>query len=187
MKINLKMALMVAAAALLTACGSSDNTTQTFVAASDTTLPANAATVPAVNGTAFTYPGGVPALSTTGTTTVAMTVSPATSTFTISSAGQGTASGNLTFGSCIFAVTSSTFPAGHPLALGQTVTVNPCNMNVNTAGAVANGVGTSRSVALVLGAASSAGASVTISVNAGGQLTLNGVAVGTITLTPVSG
>jgi hypothetical protein len=60
-------------------------------------------------------------------------------------------------------------------------------MNVNTAGAVANGVATSRSVALVLGAASSAGASVTVGVNAGGQLTLNGNIVATVVLTPVSG
>jgi hypothetical protein len=91
------------------------------------------------------------------------------------------------FGSCIFAVTSSNFAAGHPLALGQTVTVNPCNVDVNTTGAVANGVATSRSVALLLGAAASAGSSVIISVTAGGALTLNGSNVGTVTLTPVSG
>lgn len=187
MKINLKMAFVVAAAALLTACGSSDEPAPTFIVASDTTLPANGTIVQAISGTAFTFPSGVPGLGTTGTTTVAMSGSAATPTFTISSAGQGTATGNLTFGSCIFAVTSSTFPAGHALALGQTVTVNPCNMNVGTAGAVANGVGQSRSIALILGAASSANNSVTVGVNAGGQLTLNGNSVGTVTLTPVSG
>ena len=187
MKINLKMALVVAAAALLTACGSSDNPAPTFVVASDTTLPANGTIVQAVSDTPFTFPGGVPALGTTGTTTVVLSGSAATPTFAISKFGEGTATGKLAFGSCIFAVTSSTFPAGHALAQGQTVTVNPCNFNVGTAGAVANGVGQSRSIALLLGAASSAGASVTVGVNAGGQLTLNGNAVGTVTLTPVSG
>lgn len=187
MKINLRMALVITAAVVLSACGSSDGPAPTFVVASDTTLPANGTIVQAVSDTAFTFPGGVAALGTTGTTTVVLSGSAATPTFTISKFGEGTATGKLTFGSCIFAVTSSTFPAGHALALGQTVTVNPCNMNVGTAGAVANGVGTSRSIALVLAAASSAGTSVTVSVNAGGQLTLNGNAVGTVTLTPVSG
>lgn len=117
---------------------------------------------------------------------MAFTSTGTTPAFSIVAEG-GTATGTTTFGSCIFAVTSSTFPAGHRLALGQTVTVNPCNMNVNTAGAVANGVATSRSVALVLGAAASAGSSVTVGVNPGGQLSLNGNIVTTVTLTPVSG
>ena len=75
----------------------------------------------------------------------------------------------------------------HPLALGQTVTVNPCTVNANTTGAVANGQATSRSVALVLGAAASANSTVTVGVNAGGQIVLNGALVTTIQLTPVSG
>jgi hypothetical protein len=73
------------------------------------------------------------------------------------------------------------------LAVGKTVTVNPCNINVNSKGLAANGQGVSRSIALVLGAAASAGVPVTVGVNPGGQLTLNGREVGTVTLVPVTG
>ena len=153
---------------------------------SNTTVAASATTAAAVANTPFSFPSGVSALGTTGATTVQFTSSSATPAFNIASGGN-TATGATTFGSCIFAETSSTFPAGHALALGQTVTVNPCSLNIATAGAVANGQATTRSAALLLGAAASANATVTVSVNAGGQLTLNGNSVGTVTLTPVSG
>lgn len=157
-----------------------------LVAPANVPLAAAPTTVAAVEDIPFAFPAGVPALGTTGATTVAFTSTGTTPAFSIAADG-GTATGTTTFGSCIFAVTASTFPAGHALSLGQTVTVNPCNMNVNTAGAVANGVATTRSVALVLGAAASSGASVVVAVTAGGALTLNGNSVATVTLTPVSG
>ncbi|WBY03641.1 hypothetical protein PE066_08940 [Ramlibacter tataouinensis] len=145
----------------------------------------NSTVTAAVVSQPFVFDAGVPALGTIGATTLVFTDAAATPAFAISADGS-TASGTTTFGSCIFTVRASTFPPGHPLALGQTVTVNPCNIRVNTAGAVANGVATSRSVALLLGAAASAGASVTIGVTAGGSLSLNGHIVTTITLTPVT-
>ncbi len=183
---NIKLVFSaVAAAALLGACGGGSSD-PILVASADAAVPVNATVVAAVAGTSFAFPSGVPALGTTGETTLAFSGTAASPGFSVGSGGN-TASGSAAFGSCIFAVTNSTFPAGHPLATGQTVTVNPCNMSVNTTGAVANGVATSRSVALLLGAASSAGASVVVAVNAGGQLTLNGSSVGTVTLTPVSG
>lgn len=175
----------VAAAALVAACGGGSST-PILVASTDAVVPAAAPVVAAVAGVPFTFPSGVPALGTTGSTTIAFSGTAAAPGFGISSGGN-TASGTAAFGSCIFAVTSSNFPAGHPLSLGQTVTVNPCNLSVNTTGAVANGVATTRSVALLLGAANSAGASVVVAVTAGGALTLNGASVATITLTPVSG
>jgi hypothetical protein len=73
------------------------------------------------------------------------------------------------------------------MRVGQVITVDPCNINVNTKGATANGVATSRAIALVLGAASSSGATITVGVNPGGQLTLNGNLAGTVTLVPVTG
>jgi len=178
--------LAMAAAVVLSACGSSDDDGVTMVAASDTTLAASPTTTAAVAGTPFAFPTGVPAFGTTSTTTVAFTSTATTPAFSISSGGN-TATGTTTFGSCIFAITASTFPAGHALAAGNTITVNPCNMSVNTTGAVANGVATTRSVALLLGAAASSGQSAVVQVNPGGQLTLNGQSVGTVTLTPVTG
>ena len=178
------VALAAISVAALVACGG--GTDPVLVAASDTDVSVAPAVAAALVNTPFAFPSGVAALGTTAATTIQFTNSAATPAFSVASGGN-TATGVTTFGSCIFAVTSSTFPAGHPLALGQTVTVNPCNMNVNAAGAVANGVGVTRSVALVLGAASSSGASVVVAVTAGGALTLNGNSVATVTLTPISG
>jgi len=183
MKKLLALAL-VAGTAMLSACSSGDDETA-MVVASDTVLAVNPTTAAAVKDTPFTF-SSVPALGTTATTTVAFTSTATTPAFSIASGGS-TATGTTTFGSCIFAITASTFPAGHALAAGQTVTVNPCNMSVNTTGAAANGVATTRSVALLLGAAASSGQSAVVAVNAGGQLTLNGNSVGTVTLTPISG
>ena len=185
MKKTLSILLTTLIAVTFVACGGGSDT-PAQVAAADAALPAAPATTAAVANTPFAFPAGVPSFGTTATTTVAFTNTSTTPAFSIASGGN-TASGTTTFGSCHFLVTASTFPAGSPLAVGQTVTVNPCNLNVNTAGATANGVATTRSVALLLGAASSAGASVTVAVNPGGQLTLNGNSVGSVTLAPVTG
>jgi hypothetical protein len=176
---------LIAGTALLSACGGGSDDPP-LVAASNATLAVNPVAAVAVAQTPFAFPAGVPDLGTTAATTVVFTSTASSPAFSIASGGA-TATGVTTFGSCVFAITSSTFPAGHRLAQGNVITVNPCNLNVGTAGAQANGVGASRSVALQLGAAASSGASVTVAVNPGGQLTLNGTSVGTVTLTPVSG
>lgn len=191
--------LVTVAAVLAVSVASSackdDATAPQKMVATNTSLAMNSTITNALVGTTFTFAGGAGVLSPTLANqnlalAFAGTENAPTALITITSptgAAVGTATANLTFGSCIFAVTNSSFPAGHALANGQTVVVNPCNVNIGTAGAVANGVATTRSIALVLGAAASAGQSVTVSVNAGGQLTLNGRGVGTVTLVPVSG
>lgn len=184
-KKTLSLILIPLLASALVACGGGSSAPVQVVTA-DPALPASPTMTAALVNTPFAFPSGVPSFGTTATTTLAFTSTATTPAFSISSEGK-TATGSTTFGSCIFAVTSSTFPAGHALSLGQTVVVNPCNMNVNAAGATANGVGVTRSVALVLGAAASSGASVVVAVTAGGALTLNGNSVATVTLTPVSG
>ena len=173
----------------LSACGGGDEPPPVLVAPAAVNLAASPATTTAVAATPFSFPSGVAELGTTAPTTIVFTAPAGTTTtpaFSIASEGN-TATGTTTFGSCIFAITASTFPAGHRLALGNTVVVNPCNINVQTAGVQATGVSASRSVALALGSAVSAGSSVTVQVNPGGQLTLNGSSVGTVTLTPVTG
>jgi hypothetical protein len=186
MKKLLGLIVAVGASALLVACGSGGDDSQPLGVATNPVVATNSTVAASVVAVPFAFPTGVPALGTTAATTVTFTSTSTAPAFNISSGGA-TATGTTSFGSCIFAVTASTFPAGHALSLGQTVVVNPCNMNVNAAGAVANGVGVTRSVALVLGAAASSGASVVVAVTAGGALTLNGNSVATVTLTPVSG
>jgi len=171
-------------AAILVACGGGGDQLQQ--ATSDTTLAANGTTASAVANTKFSFPSGVLGLGTSAATDVTFTSSSSTPSFSISSGGN-TATGTTTFGSCIFTVTSSNFPAGSALAQGQTVTVNPCNLSVSTAGKTANGVAVSSSVLLYLGTAKSMGATATVGVSPSGALTLNGNVVATITLTPVTG
>lgn len=181
--------LSVFTAVALTGCGGGGGGGEpppVLVAPPQVNVAAAPTTVAAVEDVPFTFTAGVPELGTTGTTTLAFTDTSTTPAFSIVAEG-GTATGTTTFGSCIFAITASTFPAGHRLALGAVVTVNPCNINVNTAGLQATGVAASRSVALALGSAVSSGNSVTVQVNPGGQLVLNGNSVGTVTLTPVTG
>lgn len=187
-------AVVVSAGLMSAACKDDSTSPKPMVAAADAVLPANTTVVTAVSGTAFNFTGGAGAIATEvagqnlrltfGGTSTAPTAAMVITTS--AGATTGTVTTNVTFGSCIFAVTASTFPTGSRLAVGQVITVNPCNINVNTAGQQANGVSASRSVALQLGSAVSSGASVTVQVNPGGQLVLNGQTVGTVTLTPVT-
>ncbi len=186
MKKILSAILTLLVASTLVACGGGGGTAQVQAAAADTVLPASAATVALVPNTAFQFPSGVTSFGTTSTTTVAFTSASATPTFSISSDGN-TATGDTTFGSCHFHITASTFLPPSPLAVGNTITVNPCNLNANTHGQLANGQGQSRSIALLLGSALSSGTPITISINEGGQVTINGQSAGTVTLTPVTG
>lgn len=178
-------ALAAVSVAALVACGGGGSD-PVMVAAGDTTINVAPAVAAAVANTDFTFASGVAALGTTAATTVKFTSTSTTPAFSISS-GANTATGTTTFGSCIFVVSNSNFPAGHPLANGQTVTVNPCGIGVNTAGMTANGRATSSRVALVLGSAASTGQSVPVGISSSGQLILNGAGVASITLTPVTG
>lgn len=193
MKKLMQWAIALCSAAMLTGCGGGGGGDAARTVTADANLAINPtsgpALVSAIADETFTFADGVPAFGTTASTSVEFSAPPTPSAapgFSISSGGN-TATGTVAFGSCIFRITASSFPDGHALAEGETITVNPCNLNVNVRGATANGQATSRSVALLLGAAASAGATVTVAVTPGGQLTLNGVAAGTVTLSPITG
>jgi hypothetical protein len=186
-KMKSTMLIAVCAAALAACGGGSDSApTVTLVAASDTSVNVNPTVAAALVNTSFSFPSGAPALGTTAATTIQFTNTATAPAFSITSGGN-TASGTTTFGSCIFRVSNSSFPLGHPLANGQTVTVDPCSANINTTGAVANGVATSRNVALLLGTAASSGVTVLVGVNTSGQLILSGAVIANIALTPATG
>lgn len=187
-------AAVIAAVVVPVACHKESTTAPQMQVATNTTLPASAAATTAVAGTPFSFAGGAGAISSslTGqnlTVTFGGTAAAPTASMVFTPAAGGTGGSviaDVTFGSCIFRISAVSGSVG-TLAVGQTITVNPCNFNIGTAGVLANGVAASRSIALLLGAASSSNSTVTVSVNAGGQLTLNGQAVGTVTLVPVSG
>lgn len=185
--LSLLLALVMATA--LAGCGGGGgggSGAPVLVVATDTTLAASPTTAAAVVNESFKFAAGVASFGTTATTTVVFTSTATTPAFSINSDGH-TATGTTTFGSCIFTITQSTFPAGSPLSVGNTITVDPCNLTVATAGQAASSPAETTSVALVLGAAASSGTDVTVDINEGGQIILNGTTTGTVTLTPVTG
>jgi hypothetical protein len=105
-------------------------------------VPVNAGVATAVANKPFTFASGVPAFGTTTSTTVTLTSASAAK---IDSGGKTAATG-LRFGSCIYTVMTSTFVAPSPLAMGQTITVSPCDMKLNDM---------TNNASLTLGAASS--------------------------------
>lgn len=187
MKTNLKMALLITAAAVLTACGSSDST-PARVATADTTVAANPATTAAVYKLPLTFSSGVPELGTTGSTSVTFTA-PSAGTepaFTIAS-GQGTASGSTAFGSCIFKVSSSTFAAAHVLGAGKTLTVAPCEFTINTKGMAADGNNVKRKLKIRFGRTESDGQDVDTKVDSDGNVKVNDQDEGKTSVTDVTG
>ena len=181
-----KLAILATSVVLLAACGGTDPTPAPLpVASANATVNTNATIASAVANTPFTF-GAVPALGTTAATTLAFTSTGTTPAFSISSGGA-TATGTTNFGSCIFVVASSNFPAGHPLANGATVTVNPCTLNIATAGQPADSIARPRSTTLQLGGTTSTGQSVAITINSNGTVTINNTAAGNVTLVQISG
>ena len=184
--VTLLMSFVLATA--LVGCGgdNDDEPAPVAVVPEATVLAASPTTTAAVEDVPFVFPQGVPDLGTTASTTIVFTDTSTTPAFSISSGGN-TATGTTAFGSCIFRVTASTFPAGHRMSVGQQITINPCNIKAETSGMSVDAPAEQRSVALLLGSAASSGTPVTVDVNPGGQLTLNGRAAGTVTIEFVTG
>ena len=172
-------------AAALTACGGGGGSTAQ-VAASNTTIAMDASNgqtvTSAVTGKTFNFGSGVSDFGTTGATAVSFGAS---NSFQVVS-GSNSASGTMSFGSCHFKVTSSTFTSG-PLVNGNTVTVTNCQLLVLTKGQPADSSQLSQQAELVLDGAASATVTVTVQIINDGRILINNVTVGTVTLTPVTG
>ncbi|MDD5332694.1 MAG: hypothetical protein PHS32_03025 [Rhodoferax sp.] len=179
------VAAAISTALLVVACG---GTVAPPVVANDVTAPVTSATVAALstNATPMAFPTGVPEFGTTAPTTLVLSGTSATPDFSIASGGN-TATGVTTFGSCHFTIRTSSFPAGSPLAVGQVIVIDPCNLVVNTSGAPASGSASTRSVTLRLGNIASTGSPVPVTINSNGVVQIYGVPVGTGTLTEVTG
>jgi hypothetical protein len=201
--------VLALAVAALVGCGGDSEPTRTatgatVVAASPATQGAATTVLRAAATTAApaTFASGVPDFGTTASTTLAISSSDATATtptggtvtgpaFSVASGGN-TASGVLTFGSCVFTVSASTFGASHPLALGKQVTVNPCQASLATAGVTADGTTKSTDTTLTLGTATSSTVKLSVQVWPSGAVLLvisggNAVPVGEVTTTAPTG
>ena len=184
-----KFLLATVLTATLVACGgggSDSGPTPTLTTSSNLAQSVTARETNAVVNTPFAFPTGVLGFGTTAPTTLAFTSTSATPSFSIAS-GVSTATGTTTFGSCIFTIVSSNFPAG-PLTVGRgDININPCTLNVATAGGRADGSTTTRSVRLTLGTAVSNPVDLPVTINANGTVVINNVTVGTVTVSPVTG
>lgn len=183
--------LVLSGSALLAGCGGgSDTVAPAQIAASSIsaviTPVTGAAVISSVLDKNFVFSSGVPAFGTTSPTTLTFSGTGAAPTFAISSA-EGTASGVMTYGSCIFRITQSTFAAGQPLALGNSVTVTPCELDLVTAGLPGNGTPTSTTVTLQLGTANSTPVTVTVTISPTGVVTVGSSTLGSVTLTAATG
>ncbi len=185
-------ALIMCSAALLAACGGGGDSsppptvTTSTVASSNLSTPITAANATALSNLTQTFATGIPELRTTGTTTLVFTstgTGTATSTDFRLSSGGGTASGKVTFGSCIFNITSSTIPG---LVAPLTITIPTCSVNIPTSAGVA-GATTNRPVTFTLGALTGTGSTVPVVIAANGDVTIGGIAVGRVTVTVTTG
>jgi hypothetical protein len=181
-KLALTLALAAAAASLV-ACGGGDDDSTSAVAATNLTAPIKADTVAAVTGQSFAFNSGVPDFGTTSATTLKFDTA---STFSVSSA-EGTASGDLSFGSCIFTVRNSTYAAGSPLATGAVVEVSPCSLNVQTASVSVSASATAVPVTFSLGTAVSVTQDFSVDILDDGSVVVNGSDVGTVQTTDATG
>jgi len=170
------------AAFTLAACGGGGGDSPPQAASADLTAAVNSSSVAAIAGEQFTFANGVTDFGTTSSTAVTLT----DSTFDIA-ATEGTASGDLTFGSCIFTVTASTFTAPSLLDVGDVVTVQPCSITVATAGQTATNNAIERAVSFLLGGNASAAKNLEVQISPTGTVTVEGVSIGTVTMEPVTG
>lgn len=187
---------VLAGALTLLGCPGGDEEEPLKVAATDAVLNVNSTVVRALENQPFSFASGAalsPALANQPMTLTFTNTATATPNFTVTAPNvRGTdgnparATGTTAFGSCTFSVASSTFSPGPPPAgpqVGQTITVNPCQVNAATGG-IQTAVLTRLDIRVQLGVTTSQFRVADIFINpTTGEVTLNNVATGqTVTL-----
>lgn len=194
MKCFWKLAVVTSAAAVLVACGGGGSDAPATVAANAAPLAINAASGPtavqAIGTDTMVFAGGVPDFGTTGSTSLKVGAPPygatTPATFTVTS-GASTATGDLTYGSCIFTVKSSNFPASSKLLVGAVIKVDPCVVNLSTLGVPTTTATFPITATLTLNTVTSAPYKVTVSISPSGVVTVNGIIVTIVGVKPVTG
>ena len=185
--------VVLSGSALLSACGGGSDSvpppaapivSSNFAAA--ITPKTGAAVVSGVLDKSFGFSSGVPSFGTTSATSLKLSGTGGAPSFAISSA-EGSAAGAMTYGSCIFTVGQSSYPATSPLASGEKVTVSPCSLTVATAGLKGDGLANSASVTFLLGTANSSPVPVSVSINAAGVVTVGGFTAGSVPVVAATG
>jgi hypothetical protein len=142
---NISKLIAAAATALaLVACGGggSSPTPAVQVASANLTVPVTAANADAFANIPFTFPKGVPDFGTTGTTTLTITNTATTPAFRIDTPDE-TVIGVMTFGSCIFNITSVELKSNFSgfkssFVAGRTIEISDCKASLQVFGQAAN-------------------------------------------------
>ena len=189
MRLNkISLALVLAGSALLAACGGGGDSTpvRSGTAAADLTASVTASTAPALLDKSFSFQNGVADLGTTSATTLALSGSAAAPDFSLTD-GTNKASGVMTYGSCIFTIKQSNFPANFTkLQVGVVTEVKPCDVVVATAG-MPTASSSLSTIKLLLGSSFSLPLGVTVTISDSGLVTISGTLFGTIKLQLATG
>lgn len=141
-------------------------------------LRINDANAAMLGGEDFTFANGVGAFGTAGTSTSVEFNDQATEADI--SAGGSTASAGAEYGSCIFTIIESTFPATHPLAVGSRITIPRCTLNITAVDVPENGDPVAGVAILNLALAESGAVEVDVQIDEDGRLFVNEVDTGII-------
>lgn len=131
--------------------------------------------------------GGSTTFAVTSAGTPAAGATPATAPAFAITNGGNTASGDITFGSCIFTVKTSNAPSTSALAVGKVIKVDPCTLTVNTIGDTCGTLSTNDNLTLLFGSTSSISAVFPVTVSCTGLVTINNTSLGTVTLQVTTG
>lgn len=183
MKPSLSLILSATLALGLVGCGGGSS--DPLLASSDLKVNADSSTTGAFANQSFAFDSGLAALGTDGVATSLTFTSG--SSFAVS-AGGNTASGGTTYGSCIFTVQTTTFTPPHPLGtVGQSVRIDPCQIDIKSRGVAATGVPASVNALLVLGSLASRGVSTSIRITESGQLYVGQALFGSVPVVSPTG
>ena len=183
-------AMVLGGGMLLAACGGDSggiSLQPATVAAADISATINPATGPAAVDTvlneAFTFASGVEDFGTTSTTTLTLSGASTAPSFSLIS-GSNHAEGVMSYGSCKFTYTASTFPAATfpKLQAGQTTTITPCTITIPTAGIKAGVADVTKEVKFFLKNSLGISGKLSIVVNSDGTVTVKSKKFGTVTL-----
>ncbi len=178
--------LAVGVVSLVVACGGGSNNPSVTIAAANVSAGVTGATAPALVNTPVVFAAGVPQLGTTASTTLTFKDTTATPAFAITT-GTSTATGVTTFGSCIFTVTSSTYPAGSALVVGAVIKIDPCTLTVATKGLTAGSTTSNGTATFLLGTTTSSSVTLPVTISSTGVVTINNIGLGTVSVSVTGG
>jgi hypothetical protein len=189
-------AFVLGGSVLLSACGGGNDSPlrPTTIANNDLTVAVTKDTVQAALGKSVTFTSGISDLGTTIPTTLTLSGSDLAKPDLSIKSGTFEAKGKMTYGSCIFTITESSYvpSAAFPkLQVGQTTEIKPCDFKLATSGLTGNGSSSEIPMIFVLGSNISGSVPLIGIINSTGPssvtVSVNGVVVGTVSGTSSTG